>query len=114
MTTTNSKESLRASTAPASAELLAEMARDAGFGVSTDTADFLIPRLRVIQKMSPVVDPQRPEYLHGAQAGDFLLGLSELRSGSDGVEVIPAGMKRYLIEIGSDRSFMGLARQSAR
>jgi hypothetical protein len=107
MTTTIPKELLRASAAPLPAELLAEMARDSGLGVSTDTADLLIPRLRVIQKTSSAIDPQRPEYLQGARAGDFLLGLSELRGGSEGIEVIPAGMKRYLIEIGPDRSFLG-------
>jgi hypothetical protein len=61
----------------------------------------------VVQKMSPVVDQQRPEYLQDARAGDILLGLSELRSGSEGIEVIPAGMTRYYIEIGPDRIFMG-------
>jgi hypothetical protein len=107
MTTTAFKEPLRAGATPSSAELLDEMARDSGLGVSTDTADLLIPRLRVIQKTSSIVDPQRPEYLHGAQAGDFLLGLSVLRSGSEGIEVIPAGMKHYWIEIGPDRIFAG-------
>jgi hypothetical protein len=63
--------------------------------------------LRVIQKTSSATDPQRPEYLQGARAGDFLLGLSELRSGNEGIEVIPAGMKRYWIEIGPDRIFLG-------
>jgi hypothetical protein len=90
-----------------SAELLDEMARDSGLGVSTDSADLLIPRLRVIQKTSSAIDPQRPEHLQDARAGDFLLGLSELRSGDEGIEVIPAGMKRYWIEIGPDRIFIG-------
>jgi hypothetical protein len=107
MTTTNSKESLRASTVPSPADLLDEMSRDSGLGVSTDTADLLIPRLRVIQKTSAAIDPQRPEYLQNARAGDFLLGLFELRSGSEGIGVIPAGMKRYSIEIGPDRIFVG-------
>jgi hypothetical protein len=101
------KEMLRASSTLTSADLLAEMAQDSGLGVSTDSNDLLIPRLRVIQKTSVAVDPQRPEYLPGARAGDFLLGISDLRSGSEGLEVIPAGMKRYYIEMGPDRIFVG-------
>jgi hypothetical protein len=100
------KELPRTGTLPLPAELLDEMAKDSGLGVSTDTADLLIPRLRVIQKTSLATDPQRPEYIRDARAGDFLLGLNELRSGSDGIEVIPAGMKRYFIETGPDRVFV--------
>jgi hypothetical protein len=58
------KELLRASSAstmPASAELPDEMDRDSGLGVSTDTTDLLIPRLRVIQKTSAVIDQQDHE-----------------------------------------------------
>jgi hypothetical protein len=92
---------------PASADLLDEMARDSGLGVSTDTADLLIPRLRVIQKTSSVIDSQNSDYLQNARVGDFLLGLVELRSASNGIEVIPAGMKRYWVEIAPDRTFVG-------
>jgi hypothetical protein len=100
------KELLQTSTTLTSAELLDEMARDSGLGVSTDAADLLIPRLRVIQKTSSATDPQRPEYVRDARAGDFLLGLTELRSGKDGIEVIPAGMKLYFIETTPDRTFV--------
>src|SRR6516225_8627890 len=101
------KELLRASTAAAPAELLAEMAQDTGLGVSSNSDDLLIPRLKIIQKTAWVVDNQRPEYLPDARVGDFLLGLSELRSGSAGLVVIPAAMTRYWIETEPDRTFVG-------
>jgi hypothetical protein len=109
MPTTNAKDSLRSSIThtPVAADLLDGMARDAGIGVSTDTADLLIPRLRVIQKTSSATDPQRPEYIRDARAGDFLLGLVELRDGHKGLVVVPAAMTHYWLELAADRTFIG-------
>jgi hypothetical protein len=101
------KELPRTGTLPLPAELLTEMADDAGLGVSADADDLVIPRLKVIQKTSVAIDPQRFEYLNGARPGDFLLGISELRNGSDGLEVVPAAMSRYWVEVAPDRTFIG-------
>ena len=55
------------------AELLNEMALDAGAGSEEVTAkDLAIPFLRVLQKMSPQLSKREAEYIEGATDGDII------------------------------------------
>jgi hypothetical protein len=57
-----------------------EFLADIGGGMENVTsADLLIPRLTIIQKMSPQIDKHKPEYIKGAEEGDICdVGLGQL------------------------------------
>lgn len=57
-----------------------------GKGVSTRTEDMLIPMVRILQKMSPEVDENTPQYIKGAKPGDFIIknGPRPIIKGDDG------------------------------
>jgi hypothetical protein len=78
--------------------LLDQIDRDVGKGVSRDPSDLMIPFCKVLQSGSPAVDKHDPAYLANAEAGDFQLGLSEIRSGVAGIEVVFAEMLRAWVE----------------
>ena len=55
------------------AHLKEKMKTDAGKGVSTSAEDSMVPRLYVLQPLSPQVLKQKQEYIKGAEAGDIWL-----------------------------------------
>jgi hypothetical protein len=79
-----------------SPELRARRQRDAGRGVSTKAEDRLIPLLYVLQTGSPQVDQRGNNYVQDAEPGDFYLrnALQPIRSGIEGLDVIPCKMLR--------------------
>jgi hypothetical protein len=72
---------LKASTAIPAA-LLDQYAADGPKGVSLDPADLILPFIKIIQAGTPCADKHRDaDYIAGAEPGNFLLGLSEIRDG---------------------------------
>jgi hypothetical protein len=60
-----------------------------------DRDSFLIPRLVVLQKMSPQLDKGDENYIKGAEEGDILnTATLEVYGGEDGIEVLPVMFKR--------------------
>jgi hypothetical protein len=91
-------ELLKSSTA-IPAVLLDQMAADGPKGVSLHPADLLLPFIKPIQAGSPCADKHNDaDYIAGAEPGNFLLGLSEIRDGREGIEVVPAEMQHAWIE----------------
>lgn len=76
-----------ASAAPDIATMLTE---DAGSGMETMRADsFAIPRLALLQKMSPQLEKTKPEFIEGAEVGMILDSVSgQLYDGQDGILVV--------------------------
>jgi hypothetical protein len=50
-----------------------KMKQDKGKGVSTDTADNLVPLIYVLQALSPQVNRRNPAFIEGAEPGAFWL-----------------------------------------
>jgi hypothetical protein len=75
-------------------------ARFAGRGVSTKAEDQLIPRVVLLQQGSPQCEKRDAKYIQDAEAGDFFLrgALQPIRSGVNGIEVIPCEMVRRWVE----------------
>jgi hypothetical protein len=82
------------------AGLADQAARDAGRGVSTSSADQLVPMLRIAQTNSPEVDKRGPEHVDGLEPGDFLLrgAVNPARSGTDGLEFLLCAFKSGVLE----------------
>jgi len=82
------------------AELLDEMAADAGRGVSTKTEDQLIPLIYILQTNSPICDKRGPDYHDGAEPGYFYLrgAIDPIREGDIGIVAIPCEMQRVWLE----------------
>jgi len=60
------------------------------FGQSFEKSDLATPFLRVLQQLSPQLQKQKPEYIAGAEQGDFFLtGSSRVIPGAEGVVLIP-------------------------
>lgn len=61
--------------------------------------DFSIPFFSVLQKSSPQVDSANNKYIPNAVQGAFMNTVTqELHSGKDGIEVIPCGFRKSLVE----------------
>src|SRR3982751_762076 len=54
------------------AEMLEELAADAGAGLSTSADDNIVPFIILLQDMSPEVKKRDPNYVEGAEAGMYL------------------------------------------
>ena len=64
-----------------------------------DANSFAIPRLKILQKMSPEVDKDASEYVDKASAGDFFNTATGLiYDGKAGITVIPVHFRRSFIE----------------
>lgn len=76
---------------------------DAGAGLETTSKeDFAIPMLRVIQKMSPQVDEDAPEYIEDAKPGMLLNTVTmELFNGKDGLTFLACAYARTFIRWGA-------------
>lgn len=81
-------------------------AGDFGHGFEgSDIDSFSIPFIQILQKMSPVVDPDTPQYIDGARAGMFMNTVSKaLHDGKQGITVIPCAFRRSFIEWGGRES----------
>jgi hypothetical protein len=75
-------------------------AEDAGAGQENmDRSDYAIPRIRILQDLSPQVKKTEQGYIKGAEAGMICDPVSEqLFSGEHGVLVIPISYRRSHIE----------------
>ena len=73
---------------------------DAGGGLENLTADDLtIPRLKILQALSPEVNKRDGKYIDGAAAGDIINTVtSELYTEETGCVVIPVTYKRMFLE----------------
>jgi hypothetical protein len=94
------------------AELRDVTRRDAGQGVSNKTEDNLLPLVYTLQNGSPICDKRSENYIDGAEPGHFWLrnALDPIRSGIEGITVIPCAMRRTWLRFRENRGgFMGIA-----
>lgn len=81
------------------AHLLAAMEDSAGLGNSKDSEDAVYPFLVVLQKGSPQVNEEEPDYIPGAKAGMlFNTASKKVWNGQTGVEVICCGSQKNFVE----------------
>ncbi len=75
---------------------------DAGLGQENmGSEDFAIPRLSILQDLSPQVKKTEDGYIDGAEAGDIIDLVSEsLHDGTEGIQVVPCAYRRSHIEWG--------------
>lgn len=77
----------------------------------TDADSYALPFLQVLQKMSPQVDEDQPQYIPGAKAGMILNTVTnKLYDGKTGLIIVPAAFKRSFIRWGgreADGGFKG-------
>jgi hypothetical protein len=78
---------------------------ESDFGGGFEGADkdsYAIPFLQVLQKMSPLVDEDKPQYIKGAKAGMFYNTVTQkLYDGKEGIKIIPCAFKRAFIQWGA-------------
>jgi len=102
---TESTEVAKTSSVPANVvtEGGLDISGDVGAGFEGAGAEsFAIPFLQVLQKMSPLVDPDESSYIQGAVAGMFLDTVTrELYDGKNvGLRIIPCAYKRSYVKWG--------------
>jgi len=90
------------------ADMNAMFAGMAGMGMENVTSDdILIPRLTILQDLSPQVKPRKSEYIEGAKPGDICdVGTGELFAAP--VEFLPVYYKKVWIEWAPRDSGKGL------
>lgn len=73
---------------------------DAGMGLENiGSEDVKIPFLRILQQMSPQVNPNKGEYIEGAKPGMIINSVSrKLYDGSKGINVLRCYYKREMVE----------------
>jgi len=78
---------------------------DAGAGLENVTQDDLvIPRLKLVQALSPQVQKHDGAYIDGISVGDIFNTVSnEFWSGEEGITIIPVTYKRVFLEWGPER-----------
>lgn len=91
-------------------DILDMIASDAGAGKENMTAeDFLIPRIGIIQSLSPQRNKAKAEFIDGCSEGQIFEGTSKkLWDGGEGIEVVPIKFNRCYLEWKPDRG--GLAK----
>ena len=71
------------------AELMADFLEDAGEGLDYRPDELTIPRLQLIQALSPEVKKKEPKYIEGAEVGDIFNTVTrDFWSGEDGIRVV--------------------------
>jgi len=71
----------------------------AGMGNSTSASDNTLPFLAIIQKGSPQLDRQKPEYIPEAKEGMLIdTATSDIWDGDEGLEVIPFAYQKNFVE----------------
>lgn len=85
-----------------------EFAEFAGLGLeNVSTSDLLIPRITILQSLSPQLQRNKAEYIEGAQSGDFCdVGLGELLPKP--LWVLPVYFKKQWLEWAPRSSNKGL------
>lgn len=103
---TTSTVPMASSGALPSASLLDQMAIDGPRGVSHDPNDLLTPLLSLLQNGSPQCNARDPAYIAGAEPGHWYLrnAVNPIRSGIDGILVIPCGQCHAWIEFAPQRA----------
>jgi hypothetical protein len=83
-----------------SEEMLQQMHEDSGLGVSQDPRDKVLPLVRLMQGLSPQVDRRGPDYVTGAEPGDFWFknARTEIVKGDVGFIFWPIGAQRAYVE----------------
>lgn len=78
-------------------------AEDAGTGMETISNDeVMVPRIALLQSMSPAVKKKGAEYVEDAEEGMFLNRISQkLYNGDTGMTVIPMNIRQTLVEFSS-------------
>jgi len=86
---------------------------DAGGGLENMTADdFTIPRLKILQALSPEVNKRDGKYIEGAASGDITNTVTkELYTQENPCFVLPVAYKRLFLEWGPRESGGGLVKQ---
>jgi len=73
--------------------------KDAGRGYSHEREDSVVPHIKILQDLSPQVKSRDPQYVEGAQAGDFFIpATGKLIKGSEGMWLIPCGFHHEYVE----------------
>ena len=82
-----------------------DFAVDAGAGLENVTQeDLIIPRLKLVQALSPQVQKHDGAYIEGISVGDIFNTVSnEFWSGEKGITVVPVAYKRVFLEWGPER-----------
>ena len=82
------------------ADLAAMLAEDAGAGTESMTRDDLaIPRISILQQLSPQLQKRDDAYVEGAEAGFFFDNINNsVVDGEKGIVVIPVSYRRANIE----------------
>jgi len=95
--TTKGKAVAKASNTSLSASQMDQMAGFANKGMeSVGVGDVIMPRLSILQDLSPQVSTRKPEYIEGAEVGQILnVATAEV---VDDIVVIPCVYKRHNIE----------------
>jgi hypothetical protein len=85
-----------------------DFAEFAGAGMENVTAnDLLVPRLSIIQALSPQLQRKKPEYIEGAEIGDIVdVGTGELFK--DGIMFLPVYYRKDYLEWAPRSSGQGL------
>jgi hypothetical protein len=88
-----------------SVEMLDQMQRDAGSGVSFERDDQLMPLLRILQSNSPQCSARDPAYLANAAPGDWWArnALNPVIKGETGMRALFCGQRHVDIEYAPDR-----------
>lgn len=74
--------------------------QDAGAGLEAMTVeDFAIPRIGIIQSLSPQRNKQKPEFIEGCSEGQIFESVTKkLWDGGEGIHVVPVKFNRSYIE----------------
>ena len=82
-----------------------DFAVDAGAGLENVTQeDLIIPRLKLVQALSPQVQKHDGAYIEGISVGDIFNTVSnEFWSGEKGITVVPVSYRRVFLEWGPER-----------
>ena len=85
-----------------------DLSADAGAGLENVTPeDLIIPQLKLVQKNSPMVDPNEGGYIQGVKVGDIVNNVTgEHYDGEKGITVVPVAYRRVFLEF-QDRDVGG-------
>jgi hypothetical protein len=90
----------RVASGMAKADVSAMLLEDEGAGSESMTKDDLaIPRISILQSLSPQCTKADPAYIQGAEAGEFISNIDgSLFSGENGIVIIPVSYRRANLE----------------
>ena len=82
------------------ADLIAQLEADAGKGISSRPEDNIIPRIKVLQALSPECRVKGPDYIEGAEPGMFYLisAVNPLIKGDEGIDFVPVFREHKFVE----------------